>query len=85
MDLCHRKNCQKRMKLFSLQQCVHRDLCTQNILVCKDYQVKIGGFGKARYLNNSEFYSSHISEILALHWIAPEVFRGLRHYVKSDV
>lgn len=71
--------------MISLYQCVHRDLCAQNILVCNDYEVKIGGFGMARYLNDSEYHASLITEHLAVKWIAPEVISERRHYVKSDV
>lgn len=70
---------------MSLLQCVHRDLCARNILVCTDYDVKIGGFGMAKYLNDSEYYSPKITEHLAAKWIAPEVISERRHYVKSDV
>lgn len=83
MDFRHSKIV--RMIHIYFWQCVHRDLCARNILVCKEFAVKIGGFGMAKYLKDSEYHSSLITEHLAVKWIAPEVLFERRHYVKSDV
>ncbi|KAL6502023.1 hypothetical protein OROGR_027156 [Orobanche gracilis] len=62
---------------------VHRDLKTPNLLVDKNWVVKVGDFGMSRLQHNT-FLSSKSAAGTA-EWMAPEVLRNEPSNEKSDV
>ncbi|XP_057525386.1 uncharacterized protein LOC130804801 [Amaranthus tricolor] len=62
---------------------VHRDLKSSNLLVDKNWNVKVGDFGLSK-LKNSTFLTAK-SEVGTPQWMAPEVLRNDPSNEKSDV
>ena len=72
------------MKYLSSLKYVHRDLATRNILVGKDYVVKIADFGMSQNLYSAYYFKVKGRAILPIRWMAYECFFG-RFSVKTDV
>ena len=63
---------------------IHRDLKSQNLLVTRDFCVKVGDFGLSRY--NTVSNGTTLSNLCGtMSHCAPEVFAGERFTTKSDV
>jgi len=60
---------------------VHRDLKSANILVGKNYQVKVSDFGIANVLEKDR----KMSVVGTVPWTAPELLRGTPYTEKVDV
>ena len=72
------------MKYLSSLKYVHRDLATRNILVGKDYVVKIADFGMSQNLYSAYYFKVKGRAILPIRWMAYECFFG-KFSVKTDV
>jgi serine/threonine protein kinase len=60
---------------------IHRDLKSQNILICKELNVKIADFGLARtYSNEVRPYSE---EVVTLWYRPPEILLGRTEYTSA--
>jgi len=71
------------MKYLSSLKYVHRDLATRNILVGKDYVVKIADFGMSQNLYSAYYFKVKGRAILPIRWMAYECFFG-KFSVKTD-
>eukprot|EP00180_Rhodochaete_pulchella_P003417 Plantae.Rhodophyta-Rhodochaete_pulchella.ctg58092.p1 GENE.Plantae.Rhodophyta-Rhodochaete_pulchella.ctg58092~~Plantae.Rhodophyta-Rhodochaete_pulchella.ctg58092.p1 ORF type:complete len:182 (+),score=22.29 Plantae.Rhodophyta-Rhodochaete_pulchella.ctg58092:36-548(+) len=63
---------------------IHRDIKSPNILLAKDYTLKLGDFGEARFLEDEE------AEIMTRfvgtpQWMSPEMMDADEYTEKSDV
>ena len=65
-------------------QVLHRDLKGQNILLTRDYQVKIGDFGLSRF-NTASNGNSMSSMCGTMTHCAPEIFNCVAFTTKSDI
>ena len=72
------------MKYLSSLKYVHRDLATRNILVGKDYVVKIADFGMSQNLYSAYYFKVKGRAILPIRWMSYECFFG-KFSVKTDV
>ena len=72
------------MKYLSSLKYVHRDLATRNILVGKDYVVKIADFGMSQNLYSAYYFKVKGRAILPIRWMAYECFFG-KFSVMTDV
>ena len=73
------------MEYLGSKKFVHRDLATRNILVNKDYIIKIADFGLARDVQINEYYKKVSEGLLPLRWMAPECLGERRYTIQSDV
>ncbi|EGD77565.1 TK protein kinase [Salpingoeca rosetta] len=64
---------------------VHRDLASRNILMTREYVLKIGDFGMARNVQGSAYYTSSKRKEMPLRWMAPEAVRENKYTHLSDV
>lgn len=70
---------------------VHRDIAARNVLVSGDCVAKIGDFGMARRMYNSEYYAqtgstvTSGSMVLPMRWMAPESYFDSTWDLRSDV
>ena len=67
---------------------IHRDLKSLNLLVDKEWRVKVGDFGLSRFRASSSTASTaslYTAQIGTYHWMAPEVMAGHRYTEKADV
>ncbi|KAL6066376.1 Serine/threonine-protein kinase EDR1 [Balamuthia mandrillaris] len=60
---------------------LHRDLKTMNLLVARDWSIKICDFGLSRFKIQTEL----MSRIGTVQWVAPEILRGEAYNEKCDV
>lgn len=61
---------------------IHRDLKSLNLLVSKNFEVKICDFGLSRVIDSNKAMTSNIGTVA---WIAPEVFSKKAYTEKADV
>jgi len=61
---------------------MHRDLKSLNLLVSKNYEVKICDFGLSRFVDRQTQMTNNIGTIA---WIAPELFQKKFYTEKADV
>lgn len=63
---------------------IHRDLKSLNLLVDRDWHVKVSDFGLSRFkaLSSSAFMTAQCG---TFHWMAPEVIAGHRYTESADV
>lgn len=64
---------------------VHRDLAARNCLVAADRTVKIGDFGLARDIYETDYYRKGDRGTLPIRWMAPESIRDGVFTSHSDV
>ena len=63
---------------------IHRDLKSQNLLVTRDYCIKVGDFGLSRF--NTASNGTTLGTLCGtMSHCAPEVFTGVKFSTKSDV
>ena len=72
------------MKYLSSLKYVHRDLATRNVLVGKEYVVKIADFGMSQNLYSAYYFRVKGRAVLPIRWMAYECFLG-KFSVKTDV
>ena len=72
------------MKYLSSLKFIHRDLATRNVLVGKDFVVKIADFGMSQNLYSAYYFKVKGRAILPIRWMAYECFFG-KFSIKSDV
>ena len=70
--------------LEGLQYMLHRDLAARNCLIADDMCLKLGDFGRARFVTD-DYYQAPRSEVIAVKWCAPEVLCDFTYSTKSDV
>jgi len=63
---------------------VHRNLAARNVLLTKNYQVKIADFGLSKYFD-AEFIPGRAHPVVPVEWMAPEGLRSSTFSEKSDV
>ncbi|XP_068721735.1 uncharacterized protein [Montipora capricornis] len=64
---------------------VHRDLALRNCMVSSGYVVKLGDFGMARAMYDSDYYRFGRKAMLPIRWMAPESLADGLFTNKSDV
>ena len=60
------------MSYLSVKKIVHRDLAARNCMVSHDVVVKVGDFGMARDIYETEYYRKEGRGLLPVRWMAPE-------------
>jgi insulin-like growth factor 1 receptor len=64
---------------------VHRDLAARNCLLTAGNIVKVGDFGRARDVYESEYYRQTFRGMVPVRWMPPESLRDGEYVTKSDV
>ncbi|CAD5124202.1 DgyrCDS12502 [Dimorphilus gyrociliatus] len=72
------------MYLEQQRYILHRDLAARNFFVSDKKTVKLGDFGRARYVKD-DHYQAAKNESIPIKWSAPEVLRHSVYSSKSDV
>ena len=71
------------IKYLHSRKIVHCDLKSPNILMDKNYNIKLGDFGLSRFIGkNSENIKGRIG---TPHWMAPEILLGGKYEYHSDI
>merc|ERR1719186_538259 len=73
------------MAYLSVKKLVHRDLAARNCMVSGDIVVKVGDFGMARDVYETEYYRKEGKGLLPVRWVAPESLRDGVFTSQSDV
>lgn len=60
------------MAYLAAKKFVHRDLAARNCMVAADRTVKIGDFGMARDIYETDYYRKESKGLLPVRWMAPE-------------
>lgn len=60
------------MAYLSAKKFVHRDLAARNCMVASDRTVKVGDFGMARDIYETDYYKKESRGLLPVRWMAPE-------------
>ncbi len=60
------------MGYLSFKKIVHRDLAARNCMVSNNVVVKVGDFGMARDIYETEYYRKQGRGLLPVRWMAPE-------------
>nr|BAG55502.1 receptor-type protein tyrosine kinase [Monosiga ovata] len=63
---------------------LHRDVAARNVLIDEHCRGKVGDFGHARMLCDSQYYATATSKV-AIRWVAPEALSSRRFSPASDV
>jgi len=74
----------KGMAYLHSRSIIHRDLKTFNLLVDKDWTVKVGDFGLSRILEEVQSPQT-LTSCGTTSWAAPEVLRDQRYSLNADV
>jgi len=77
LDIC------KGLKEIHNKKLIHRDLKPDNLFLTKDLKVKIGDFGIAKELNNSNEYAK--TQAGTMLYMAPEIINGEKYNKKVDI
>ena len=70
--------------LESQQYIIHRDVAARNFLLSDDMCLKLGDFGRARYVTDN-YYQAHKNDTIPIKWAPPEVLSDSIYGTKSDV
>jgi len=73
------------MAYLGNKKMVHRDLAARNCMVSADMVVKVGDFGMARDVYETEYYRKEGRGFLPVRWMAPESIRDGKFTSQSDV
>merc|ERR1719495_2113969 len=73
------------MAYLSVKKYVHRDLAARNCMVSADLVVKVGDFGMAQDVYETEYYRKEGRGFLPVRWMAPESIRDGKFTSQSDV
>lgn len=73
------------MAYLAARKVVHRDLAARNCMVAANFTVKIGDFGMARDIYETDYYRKGGKELLPVRWMAPESLRDGIFTTPSDV
>ena len=67
------------MSYLSVKKIVHRDLAARNCMVSHDVVVKVGDFGMARDIYETEYYRKEGRGLLPVRWMAPESIKVYKY------
>ena len=73
------------MSYLSEKKIVHRDLAARNCMVSNNVVVKVGDFGMARDIYETEYYRKQGRGLLPVRWMAPESISDGTYTSHSDV
>ncbi|XP_076355191.1 uncharacterized protein LOC143249360 isoform X2 [Tachypleus tridentatus] len=73
----------KGLDFLHFNNVIHRDIKSDNILVGKDWRIKLGDFGLCAKI--SEEGNKRTSEVGTRYWMAPEIVRGKEYGPKVDI
>lgn len=73
------------MAFMEAYKFVHRDLAARNCMVNSDLTVKVGDFGMARDIYETDYYRQSSKGFLPIRWMAPESLRDGEFASPSDV
>lgn len=73
------------MTFMESHKFVHRDLAARNCMVGEDLTVKVGDFGMARDIYETDYYRKTDQELLPIRWMAPESLRDGEFTSLTDV
>lgn len=73
------------MAFLEAKKFVHRDLAARNCMVAGDKSIKIGDFGLARDIYETDYYRKGDKGTLPIRWMAPESIRDGIFTTNSDV
>lgn len=73
------------MAYLAAKKFVHRDLAARNCMVAEDLTVKIGDFGMARDIYETDYYRKGSKGLLPVRWMAPESLKDGVFTSSSDV
>jgi len=73
------------MAYLSNKKLIHRDLAARNCMVSGDIVVKVGDFGMARDVYETEYYRKEGKGLLPVRWMGPESIKDGKFTSQSDV
>ncbi|XP_056638936.1 insulin receptor-like isoform X1 [Diorhabda sublineata] len=73
------------MAYLAAKKFLHRDLAARNCMVAADRTVKIGDFGMARDIYETDYYRKETKGLLPVRWMAPESLADGVFTTDSDV
>lgn len=73
------------MAYLAAKKFVHRDLAARNCMVAQDRTVKVGDFGMARDVYETDYYKKETRGLLPVRWMAPESLADGVFTADSDV
>ena len=73
------------MSYLEASKFVHRDLAARNCMLTENITVKIGDFGMARDIYETDYYRKENKGLLPVRWMAPESLEDGIFTSKSDV
>ncbi|XP_072383123.1 insulin receptor-like [Diabrotica undecimpunctata] len=73
------------MAYLAAKKFIHRDLAARNCMVAADRTVKVGDFGMARDVYETDYYRKDTKGLLPVRWMAPESLADGVFTTDSDV